>query len=101
MLPPVVTRRWIDVMPDSLPGAPPWLVTPSSSHGIAVGSTAPDDHVEPYDLPEQLGGASPSAAPPVELPAVAVDAGTTFRPIAEELRELERRRMASRPGPHS
>jgi two-component system, NtrC family, response regulator AtoC len=62
-----------------------------------VTATAPDDRVEDYDLPEWLGGATPSnTPPPTTLPPakVPVDAGTTFRPIAEEVRELERLRMA-------
>ena len=59
-----------------------------------VTAAAPADRVEPYDFPERIGGARPTSAPPLELPQVAVDAGMTFRPIAEELRELERKRMA-------
>jgi two-component system, NtrC family, response regulator AtoC len=62
-----------------------------------VTAAAPDERVEVYDLPERLGGATPSSPPaPTTLPPanVTVDAGTTFRPIAEELRELERLRMA-------
>jgi two-component system, NtrC family, response regulator AtoC len=59
-----------------------------------VTATAPDDRVELYDLPEGLGGATQTLTPRRELPPVAVDAGTTFRPIAEELREVERKRMA-------
>jgi DNA-binding NtrC family response regulator len=59
-----------------------------------VTAAAPDDRVEAYDLPEQLGGASPSAPPPIELPALPVDTETAFRPISEEIRELERKRMA-------
>jgi two-component system, NtrC family, response regulator AtoC len=59
-----------------------------------VTATAPDDHVELYDLPEGLGGAAPTTASRPELPPIEVDAGTTFRPIAEELRELERKRMS-------
>ena len=58
-----------------------------------VMAAAPDETVEPSDLPERLGGAG---APPVaaQVPAeVAVDAKTAFRPISEELRDLERRRM--------
>jgi two-component system response regulator AtoC len=59
-----------------------------------VTAAAPDERVEPIDLPEQLGGASPSSPPPIELPPVAIETETTFRPIAIELRELERKRMA-------
>src|SRR4029079_11310283 len=74
-----------------------------------VTATAPDDRVEPYDLPEQLGartsgahsalpgqlgGAPPGAAPPLELLPFPVETEAVFRPISEELRELERKRMA-------
>jgi two-component system response regulator AtoC len=58
-----------------------------------VAATAPDDRVELYDLPEGLGGAAPTTASRPELLPIAVDAATTFRPIAEELREVERTRM--------
>ncbi|MFT3692694.1 MAG: sigma 54-interacting transcriptional regulator [Kofleriaceae bacterium] len=58
-----------------------------------VSAAAPDDVVEPGDLPERLGGAgTPPLAAPSSVriePAVAA----TFRPIADEIRELERRRM--------
>ena len=62
-----------------------------------VMAAAPDETVEPTDLPEKLGGAAsgsapePAVVPVADLPA---DARASFRPIAEELRELERRRMA-------
>jgi DNA-binding NtrC family response regulator len=61
-----------------------------------VTATAPDDRVEVSDLPERLGGATQSQPPPATPPPtnVSVDAGKTFPPIAEEIRELERRRMA-------
>jgi DNA-binding NtrC family response regulator len=59
-----------------------------------VAAAVPGDRVEPCDLPEQFGGARPPPALPIEPPQVAVAAGMTFRPIAEELRELERTRMA-------
>lgn len=53
---------------------------------------APDDTIEPVDLPADLGGAT---EPPAAAPAVRTsDTKRTFRPIAEELEELERRRMA-------
>jgi DNA-binding NtrC family response regulator len=55
---------------------------------------APDDHVEPSDLPEHLGG---TASPPIGLlvpQLAAVETKNTFRPLAEELRELERQRMS-------
>jgi two-component system, NtrC family, response regulator AtoC len=51
---------------------------------------APDDRVEPYDLPTELGGAEVS---PVSAPATVIEAAPSFRPLAEEVRELERRRM--------
>jgi DNA-binding NtrC family response regulator len=60
-----------------------------------VTAAAPDERVEPYDLPERLGGASPTPAAAVEAVSIRTDAAaTTFRPIAEELREHERKRMA-------
>jgi DNA-binding NtrC family response regulator len=61
-----------------------------------VMAAAPDDRVEPGDLPERLGGAEPIASAPVagsgadKMPA----APTTFRPIRDELDELEKTRMA-------
>ena len=61
-----------------------------------VAVTAPDDVVEPGDLPPHRFSASVSAAPAVvehEQPAAAVEPGE-LRPIADEIRELERRRMA-------
>ena len=58
-------------------------------------AAAPDDVVEPADLPERLGGASASAPAPITGPiAIVEQPPEAFRPIAEELRELERRRMA-------
>jgi DNA-binding NtrC family response regulator len=59
-----------------------------------VSAAAPDEQVEPYDLPEKLGGASASGVITQPVPvAVSTEGPTTFRPIADELRELERRRM--------
>jgi DNA-binding NtrC family response regulator len=67
-----------------------------------VTAAAPDERVEPYDLPERLGGESPivdvvpvrSGPVPTTLRPIAEEPRpTTFRPIAEELRELEKRRM--------
>jgi len=58
-----------------------------------VMAAAPDDNVEPLDLPERLGG----SATPATIAAVPTDVvadGKTFRPIADELKELERKRMA-------
>jgi DNA-binding NtrC family response regulator len=67
-----------------------------------VVAASPDDTVEPYDLPERLGGSSaagsgsgttsPSMAALVLPPPEPAPGG--FRPIADELRELERRRMS-------
>jgi DNA-binding NtrC family response regulator len=54
---------------------------------------APDDTIEPYDLPPHLGGAADAPATPA-APPVAREIKGVFRPIAEELDELERRRMA-------
>jgi DNA-binding NtrC family response regulator len=59
-----------------------------------VMAAAPDDTVEPLDLPERLGG-SGNAPIAATMPAdVVADGKTSFRPINDELRELERRRMA-------
>ncbi|HTR53278.1 MAG TPA: sigma 54-interacting transcriptional regulator [Kofleriaceae bacterium] len=55
-----------------------------------VMAAAPDDTVEPYDLPERIGGTAPTPLPEPAAPA----SETPFRPIADELRELEKRRMA-------
>jgi DNA-binding NtrC family response regulator len=52
---------------------------------------APDDTIEPVDLPADLGGAT--EPPPVQTPARATATQRTFRPISDELEELERRRM--------
>jgi DNA-binding NtrC family response regulator len=59
-----------------------------------VVAAAPDELVEPSDLPERLGGAvtAPGAAPIAT--AAPMDATASFRPINDEVRELERRRMA-------
>jgi two-component system, NtrC family, response regulator AtoC len=54
---------------------------------------APDDTIEPYDLPPHLGGAGEAPAAAVAAPAAREVKGV-FRPISEELDELERRRMA-------
>ena len=53
---------------------------------------APDDTIEPYDLPPHLGGAG-EAQPAPAAPVVAPDVKRSFRPIDDELEELERRRM--------
>ena len=62
-----------------------------------VMAAAPDETVEPYDLPERLGGADGSGPTPVPVeaaPELPADSKAAFRPIAEELRELEKRRMS-------
>jgi two-component system, NtrC family, response regulator AtoC len=58
-----------------------------------VMAAAPDNTVEPYDLPERLGG-SGHIAPAMQASQSVADVKTMFRPIADELRDLERRRMA-------
>jgi transcriptional regulator with GAF, ATPase, and Fis domain len=55
-----------------------------------VAAVAPDESVERADLPERLGG-EPSV--PVDVTIPTVDPTTPFRAIADELRELESRRM--------
>jgi two-component system, NtrC family, response regulator AtoC len=58
-------------------------------------AAAPDETIEPLDLPERLGGSGTvgsTATPSEGVPTS--DGKTTFRPISDELRELERRRMA-------
>ena len=58
-----------------------------------VAAAAPDDLVEPSDLPERLGGA---ATTPATGPQPILDVSTapdSFRPIADEIRELEKKRM--------
>jgi DNA-binding NtrC family response regulator len=57
-----------------------------------VAVTAPDGRVEPTDLPERLGGAEPSPAV-LDEQVTTPDTSAVFRPISDELRELERRRM--------
>jgi DNA-binding NtrC family response regulator len=61
-----------------------------------VVAAAPDDTVEPSDLPERLGGSGLASAAVVPPPTDTdpKDGKVTFRPIADELRELERKRMA-------
>jgi two-component system, NtrC family, response regulator AtoC len=58
-----------------------------------VMAAAPDDRVEPNDLPERLGGVAPTTTGPIQVAELPVPP-STFRPIREELDELERRRMA-------
>jgi DNA-binding NtrC family response regulator len=57
-----------------------------------VMAAAPDEVVEPGDLPERLGGIGtvPTEPVPVDVP---VAAPGSFRAIHEEIRDLERRRM--------
>ena len=59
-----------------------------------VTAVAPDDRVEPTDLPERLAAACRTSSSPCAPPPVTAAAETAFRPIAEELRQLERTRMA-------
>jgi len=54
-------------------------------------AASPDDTVEPYDLPERLGGTGAVIAEPVDV--APPEPRGTFRPLADEIRELERRRM--------
>jgi two-component system response regulator AtoC len=57
-----------------------------------VVAAAPDEHVEPSDLPESLGGST--LPPPASVSAeLLTDVARTFLPIADEVRDLERRRM--------
>jgi transcriptional regulator with GAF, ATPase, and Fis domain len=57
-----------------------------------VVAAAPDERVEPSDLPERLGGTIAPAPAPVPTD-VKVDGKASFRPISDEIRELEKRRM--------
>ncbi|MBA3397937.1 MAG: sigma 54-interacting transcriptional regulator [Deltaproteobacteria bacterium] len=63
-----------------------------------VVAAAPDELVEPSDLPERLGGTATVVAattgPTPVIDAAAQRDPASFRAIAEELRELERRRMS-------
>jgi two-component system, NtrC family, response regulator AtoC len=60
-----------------------------------VVAAAPDDCVEPSDLPVQLGGTDSSPAPNAPVSELTPEQRKTeFRPVADELRELERSRMA-------
>jgi len=57
-------------------------------------AVAPDDCVEPLDLPDDLGGAKPSGTTGKHLAmAPAEEVPTTFRPIQDEIAELEKLRM--------
>lgn len=59
-----------------------------------VVAAAPDETVEPSDLPERLGGAVAGPEPaPSFSPEHVASAPSKFVPIADEVRELERRRM--------
>ena len=92
-------------------GRPPMTITPPAmqvllTHGWPgnvrelkntmefVVAAAPDENVEPSDLPERLGGAGAvpaNAATAIKEPGPRT---TSLRPISEEIRELERQRMA-------
>jgi DNA-binding NtrC family response regulator len=56
-----------------------------------VAAAAPDDLVEPSDLPERMGGLAPTtgSVPVVDVPTPP----ESFKPINDEIRELEKRRM--------
>jgi two-component system, NtrC family, response regulator AtoC len=54
-----------------------------------VAATASDDVVEPWHLSERLAATPLAGAPSIDQPAARMVA----RPVADELRELERRRM--------
>ncbi|RKH07918.1 sigma 54-interacting transcriptional regulator [Corallococcus carmarthensis] len=56
-----------------------------------LAATVRDASVEPWHLPSKLGG--PRTPVPVDPPVAPVGAPPRFRPIEEELRELERARM--------
>ena len=58
-----------------------------------VMAAAPDERVEPCDLPERFGLDAPAAAAPEPI-ATPGETKPPFRPINEEIRDLERRRMA-------
>ncbi len=60
--------------------------------------TAPDERVEPTDLPDKVTGATSRTSSQIAIPALDPapdpDAGPrTFRSIADEIRDLERTRM--------
>jgi two-component system response regulator AtoC len=61
-----------------------------------LAATIEDDQVEASDLPERLGPPAAEPAPPVGRAAPPVEAApgaAGFRPLAEEIEELERTRM--------
>jgi DNA-binding NtrC family response regulator len=106
---PVLARTFLDEACVRL-GRPPMTITPAAMQVLLTHSwpgnvrelkntmefvmaAAPDETVEPYDLPERLGGSGHVAVASQPTHAVA-DAKAVFRPIADELREVERRRMA-------
>jgi DNA-binding NtrC family response regulator len=60
-----------------------------------VVAAAPDELVEPLDLPERLGGMGSAGPVVATLPQdVSAESKVSFRPIADEVRDLERRRMS-------
>ena len=60
-----------------------------------VMAAAPDQTIEPYDLPERLGGSGGTHAPVlVHSEPLFLEGTPVFRPINDEIKELERRRMA-------
>ncbi|MDQ3333648.1 MAG: sigma 54-interacting transcriptional regulator [Myxococcota bacterium] len=58
-----------------------------------VVAAAPDDVVEPSDLPERLGGMTTIAPTTGPVPIVEPAPDAPFRAINEEIRELEKKRM--------
>jgi two-component system response regulator AtoC len=58
-----------------------------------VAVTALGDRVEPSDLPDHLGGAHPCSIPPRDAAQRALQTETAFRPIGDEICELECNRM--------
>src|SRR5262249_36621956 len=56
-----------------------------------VAAAVQDETVEQWDLPGQLGGGDGEAGPPQNDPAA--ERPASFKPIADEVRDLERRRM--------
>ncbi len=59
-----------------------------------LAATVPGDLVEPWHLAERLGG-SPQSPAPADATLVAAGGAPRFRPIGEEIRELERDRMVA------
>jgi two-component system, NtrC family, response regulator AtoC len=60
-----------------------------------VAATVQEDNIEPWHLPDKVAGVDADAAveDAAAAPAAATPSGKSFRPVTEELRELERARM--------